>query len=1115
MLLLKKQNYLKYFVIEEEKDFLILLIRGITIYNFIITMNIKKEEQKSILFISHSSERGGAKLALLELVQGLKNRNYSCSVVLPAEGYMNDEPNKIGVKTYIISVPWWIFKKDEEKEMIYNQIFNSCLKIIDVISEKKFDYIYTNTCVIPQGAIISHMLNIPHIWHIHEYGEKDHGLKFLMDFKDRSKFIDSYSDKIIVNSKALKKEFDKFIDEQKSVVIYYDIKLPNMLSEKIEIFKKEKSLKLLIIGQIYPGKGQLVAVKALKKCFFDLNENVELAIIGRIGSEEYFNEIQTFIINNNLQNIITINKFNNNPTLAYEKADIVLMCSKSEAFGRVTVEAMMMGKPVIGSNSGATIEIIKENVTGLLFSVDSDEELSQRISYLYNNRNKILELGINAKNFTKEVFSDDIYSGGVSSIINNIDINEFKKKISIFLRRTAINYFELSKQLIIKNNEIQQKDQEIQQKDQEINVKNIELDQKSTQINSILSSTCWKITEPIRIINGVTLKIRNIFFFYISLIKKSIVILEEYGLTVFLDKIVNYFFNNKIRISLDGKISDYNNWIQNIEKKQKIKIYNNATDIITYMKYKPKISIILPVYNTDEIFLRKAIFSVLYQYYENWELCIVDDKSTKRIITRILDEFQKKDKRIKVLFSDKNEGISISTNKAVNMATGEFVGFLDHDDELEPEALLEVVKTINCNSKIDFIYSDDDKIDKNGFRYDPQFKPGWSPELLLSYCYVGHFKVVRKKIFEELEGFNKKFDGSQDYDFILRLSEKTDKIIHIPEILYHWRSLPGSIAQSTKEKPLSIERGRLAVKEALLRRKIKGDVIQPKFAISSNLGIFDIKYNSLDYNEKVTIIIPTKDNFQILKKCISSIKEKTNYLNYDILVINNNSVEKETYEYLEKEKIKFINLETKEFNFSKINNIAVEMVNTELILFMNNDTEIIYPDWLLQMVGTINLDNKIGAVGARLIYGDKRIQHSGVILGLNGLPAGHANKLLFYEDLGYLGYNRVMRDYSAVTAACMLTRKSLFKKCGGFDQVNLAIEYNDVDYCLKLINLNYRIVYNPNALLYHYEGYTRKNLKNNDDSNYFRNKWSNYISNDFYYNCNLSLHDEKFKIKQK
>jgi GT2 family glycosyltransferase len=573
------------------------------------------------------------------------------------------------------------------------------------------------------------------------------------------------------------------------------------------------------------------------------------------------------------------------------------------------------------------------------------------------------------------------------------------------------------------------------------------------------------------------------------------------------DKKLNYL--RVSRVSYSKHINRYYEWIDKVERKKHGK-GEERTKIKTLI-YRPLISIIMPVYNTNEIYLRKAIFSVINQTYSNWELCIVDDFSDSAIVRDILNEFHLIDTRIKVKYRTKNSGISFATNDAVEMASGEYIAFLDHDDEISQNALYMVVLKLNNKKNIDFVYSDSDKIDEYGIRSDPKFKPDWSPELFLSYSYTTHFRVIRKTLFNELKGFDKNFDGAQDYDFLLRLVEKTNNIVHIPEILYHWRSLPGSVAKSTDEKPLSIERGRLAVQHALERRNIAGKVDQPEFAKMKKVGMYKINFSkNLDY--PVTIIIPTKDSVKILDRCIKSIETKTSYRNFEILVICNNCKEKATYDYLEHKNIRYIDIKTEIFNYSYIHNSAMKNINTEMILFLNNDTEVISKTWLEEMIGTLCLDEKIGAVGAKLLYPSNNIQHVGISLGGHGL-ANHTGKNISSNEIGYLGYYSVVRNCAAVTAACMLTKKSLFNLVGGFDEVLFKASYNDVDYCMKLLDNGYRVVINPYAQLYHYEGVTRGKGVTTVESRNLLEKWDKYIDNDPYYNMNLDKNRTNYEYK--
>lgn len=543
--------------------------------------------------------------------------------------------------------------------------------------------------------------------------------------------------------------------------------------------------------------------------------------------------------------------------------------------------------------------------------------------------------------------------------------------------------------------------------------------------------------------------------------------------------------------------------------------------LIKSFKYSPKISIITPVYNVDKNLLEKAIISVINQVYENWELCLVDDASTKPHIRYILEKYEKKDSRIKVKFLEENGGISNASNEALSIATGEFAGFLDHDDELSINALFEVIKLLNEHLDADMIYSDEDHIKSNGKFIDPNFKPDWSPDLFLSSMYTCHFGVYRRQLIDDVGGFRKGFEGSQDYDLVLRLTEKTDRIYHIPLILYHWRKTPGSTANRYQSKGYADINARRALEDALKRRNIKGDILPGRFP-----GLFNVRREIIG-NPSVSIIIPTKDNVDMLKKCIESIRKRTDYENYEIIIIDNNSKDPHTIEYLESvsktHSVRVLRYENP-FNFSAINNHAAKNSHSEYILFLNNDTEVITSVWLSAMLEHAQR-NEVGAVGCKLLYPDKTIQHAGIILGIRGekgIPgvAGHSHKHLPNEARGYFHRPHMIQNLSAVTAACMMIRKGIFEEAGGFDE-KLALAFNDVDLCLNLRKKGYLIVYTPCAELYHHESLSRgyenspdKIMRFSEEFRYMREKWGQLIDQgDPYYNPNLSLEYEDFRIK--
>jgi O-antigen biosynthesis protein len=523
----------------------------------------------------------------------------------------------------------------------------------------------------------------------------------------------------------------------------------------------------------------------------------------------------------------------------------------------------------------------------------------------------------------------------------------------------------------------------------------------------------------------------------------------------------------------------------------------------------PKISVVMPVYNPKVEFLSSAIASVFNQVYQNWELCIADDCSTDLAVTETLNNWAKKDDRICLKFRSENGNISAATNSAAELATGNIILFLDNDDELTPDALGEVALYFATHPTTDFLYSDDDKIDTKGRRFSPQFKPEWSPELLLSYMYLGHLCAVRKHIFEQVGGLRLGFEGSQDYDFALRATEISRHVAHLPLVLYHWRTAPGSTAISGAAKPASFAAGQKAIQEALNRQQIKGNVAQHGWAIQENLGIF--AQNFPDSGPSVTIIIPTKNQEKMLKSCLDSL-EATTYKNYQILVVDNESDDPKALEYFKQLNCQISRIKNQQgkFSYAAINNRAVEQVESEYILFLNNDTEIINPRWLSQMVGYAQID-RVGAVGARLLYPDNKIQHAGIIHGLHNGLAGHAFKLMNSDNRGYLSQAMVTRNYSAVTAACMLTPRQLFLELGGFDEHNFAVAYNDADYGYRLLENDYRCVYCPDAELLHKEGASRGFNDDPREVAAFRRKYAG--KKDSCYSPHLSLEDEYFHIQ--
>ena len=560
--------------------------------------------------------------------------------------------------------------------------------------------------------------------------------------------------------------------------------------------------------------------------------------------------------------------------------------------------------------------------------------------------------------------------------------------------------------------------------------------------------------------------------------------------------------------------ASYPNWLA---RNEVLDIEAMTQEIATF-HYQPKISIAMPVYNVEEKWLRLCIDSILNQVYTNWELCMADDASTDPNVKKILTEYQQLDERIRVVFREQNGHISEATNSALAIATGEFVALLDNDDELAINAFYEVVKVLNENPKLDLIYSDEDKIDMDGNRSDPAFKPDWSPDLLLGTNYISHLGVYRRSILEEIGGFRKGYEGSQDYDLVLRFTEKTTKerIKHIPKVLYYWRMLPTSTAVDQGSKGYAFEAGLRAVQDALVRRGINGHATH-----GAANGLYDVYYD-IESEKLVSIIIPTKNGYKDVQRCVSSIIEKTTYQNYEIIMADNGSTDPKMHElYAEFEQQLpgrfFVESIDIPFNFSTINNRAAKKAHGEYLLFLNNDTEVITENWLTLMVSFAQQE-RIGCVGAKLLYPNNTVQHAGVILGLGGV-AGHGHYGYPHGDLGYFGRLAINVNYSAVTAACLLLKKADFDAVGGFEEA-FTVAFNDVDLCLKVQALGRDNVWLHEAELYHFESQTRgyddkgkKKKRFEQEKVMMEEKWGPLIENDPFYNPNLTRDIPNFSLR--
>lgn len=488
----------------------------------------------------------------------------------------------------------------------------------------------------------------------------------------------------------------------------------------------------------------------------------------------------------------------------------------------------------------------------------------------------------------------------------------------------------------------------------------------------------------------------------------------------------------------------------------------------TAWTYRPTVSVVMPVRDPHPDWLAAAIGSVRAQVYPHWQLCIADDGSSNPSVRAILERNANADERIVVRFRGQSGGIVAATSEALALATGDWIGFLDHDDVLSPHALHECVALLDERPDTDLVYSDEDKLLPSGQRGDPLFKPDWSPEMLLSANYITHFFIARKRLVDAARGMRAGFDGSQDHDLLLRLTERTDRIVHVPKVLYTWRMVEGSVALSSEYKPLAREAGRRAVAEALQRRGLEGRVEFGRYP-----GFYNVAY-SIRGDPSVAIIIPTRDRVELLRAAIDSITRLSTYPNYRVVVVNNQSRQADTLAYLRKADLEVVDFDAP-FNFSTMVNAAAAQVEADHLVLFNNDVSVISPGWIEAMLGYSQKDD-VGAVGARLVYPDGRAQHEGIVVG--GLHEA-AN-----VEIDWPG----TREVSAVTGACLMTRHSVFEQLSGFDE-SLPEAFNDVDYCLRLRAAGYRVIYTPIAELSHREGASRGRRIPAHDLAHFTQRW--------------------------
>ena len=647
-------------------------------------------------------------------------------------------------------------------------------------------------------------------------------------------------------------------------------------------------------------------------------------------------------------------------------------------------------------------------------------------------------------------------------------------------------------------------------------------------ITGLISSSSWRVTSPLRWVGHQIKRIRHFLHILPALVER------EGGVKATLQNAVAAWRRDGksgIRYLLtkgDGfnktQLED-GQWVERNDYAEWVRRYDTLNDAargqiqasIAVMQHRPKISVLMPVYDPPLQFLEEAIWSVRKQLYGNWELCIADDASKNAAVRELLKRHAAEDARIRVVFRAENGHISRASNSALALATGEFIALFDHDDLLPEHALFCVAETILANPNVGIIYSDEDKLSESGIRVDPYFKCDWNPELFLGHNILSHLGVYRTELVKAIGGFRPGYEGSQDYDLATRVIEQIapGQIVHIPRILYHWRMLSGSTAMSMDGKPYALKSSVQALNEHLVRRNIKGSVEILPF------GMHRLRFSLPDKPPLVSIIIPTRNALDLVRTCVKSIFDLTAYKNFEILLIDNGSDNPEVLRYFEEVQLKHNNFrvirDDRPFNFSALNNSAVRQAKGQLIALLNNDIEVITPDWLSEMV-SIAVQPGIGAVGAKLWYLNNHLQHGGVTLGIGGLT-GRTHHNLPMGQFGYFGRAALTQEFSAVTAACLVVLKKNYLEVGGLNETDLTVAFNDIDFCLKLKSRGYRNVWTPFAELYHHESATRGQEDTPEKKNrhlheilYMQQCWGKILLNDPAYNPNLTLDFEDFGL---
>jgi glycosyltransferase involved in cell wall biosynthesis len=694
----------------------------------------------------------------------------------------------------------------------------------------------------------------------------------------------------------------------------------------------------------------------------------------------------------------------------------------------------------------------------------------------------------------------------------------FQEQVTLLGGKNRLaNYFACNRAGNSAKIELPDRDKKLADRDRQVVDRDLQNSLLSADLSVLESSLSWRMTAPFRNAGMLFASLRiawaNAFAYALrngpfQTVLHAINLIRRHGLEA---------LKPMAPLAFDHKRNNYAEWIDRfdtIDDSVRTKIKSKIAE----MPVHPLISVVMPTYNSNPVWLREAIDSVLHQLYPHWELCIADDASTDSTTRPILEDYARRDGRIKVVYREQNGHISSASNSALAISRGAWIALLDHDDVLREHALYWVAQTIADNPESALIYSDEDMLDRNGNRHAPYFKPDWNLDLFYSHNLITHLGVYRKDLVDAIGGFRAGYEGAQDYDLALRIIAgiTPSSIVHIPRILYHWRVHLDSTAHTEDAKPYAMRAGERALNDHIKQIRLKGRAEYLPDSASYRLH-YDLPFPL----PLVSIIIPVRNQYAVFRSCIKSIL-KTIYQHYEIIIVDNGSDDLRLLEYLRNLALKpnvRILRDDSPFNYSALNNRAVSVARGQYILLLNNDVEIINKDWLHEMVAVASQDG-VGAVGAMLWYPNKTVQHGGVLLGLGvGGVAGHAYHGLGFQQRRIKGLATKRRSFSAVTGACLMVSKKIYVGVGGLEEENLSVAFNDIDFCLRVKKAGYRNVWTPYAELYHHESLSRgyedtpeKQIRFEKEVNYMKQMWGSLLVNDPAYNPNLTLQHADFSL---